>query len=120
MRIANQDLSKLPLELARKAIVLAGEPAWRPDDAIAVADFLANNNIAIGVLEAWRDGEAAPYFIATCDFDVDGVQSREGMPWPIEVEFARKGAIAFIQETRNKEKLIYNFHWVNQDDPPAK
>src|SRR4051794_35767978 len=54
------NLADIPAELAAQAIVLAGEPAWPPDAARRVIEYLRQSGVAVLGIEMWLPEGGSP------------------------------------------------------------
>ncbi len=101
---------EVPAVLLAKARVLAGETAWRANDAVDVIDHLASKGVAVVGVELWREDEGAPRWIASSDYELKAGTSASDY-----VTQSKNAAVAFVQRFSERPDALFNLTW--ETDP---
>lgn len=90
---------KIPKDLIKKSIVLAGEEAWSAKNAMEVVDWFENNDIIISGIELWQKEGSSPKWVATSNYV------------PVNSSQSARAAKEFIHRFSDSDGALFNFSW---------
>jgi hypothetical protein len=105
---SNPAFDGLPPSLAASATVLAGEPAWPPDDAREAVRALATADAAIVGVELWREVGGAPEWRASSAYECGPAGG-----WDDYVNACAREADAFITRFQGEPGALFSLTWAS-------
>lgn len=90
-------------------VFLGAEPAWSADHALEAIEHLAELDLAVVGVELWRNDDGAPHWLASSDYNHDGVAE-----WTQRVRKCARDAAGFVRRFRTEPDALFNLTWVDQ------
>lgn len=103
------ELANLTEALAKTAVILAGEPAWKRDNALEVIKYLKMQKLAVIGVEYWHQINQKPKWLATSNYECD---IKDG--WGNYIQCCAIEAIEFVSKFSNDSEAIFNLTWINE------
>ncbi len=106
------DLAVLPPELAQRAVIVLGEAAFSPPDALLAFRSLEEQRYAVYGVERWvRDdsvGEEVEW-MGTSDYESEC--NRTSTDWPTYVRCCLQGATSFVEWGAGTQDAVFSYTW---------